>query len=456
MAPGRRPSSAMLELRHLRYFLATAEELNYGRAAERLRIAQPGLSQQIKNLEEIVGTQLFDRTRRSVKLTLAGELFAEEARKALQQTETALLVTRRAGRGELGRIAIGYVGSAAYTGALTTMIGEFRKAYPEVELDISEMEMSQQLEHLDHGKLDIGFIRPPVPLPLGIVSTPVLFEEIMLALPENHLLAEQERVSLSALNGNIFITPRHPAGVSFHAHTTSACRAAGFFPRLGPQGRDFVTIASMVAVGLGVALVPQSLRSIRFPACATAPSRASRCWQSLRSPIAATSLRRWRGPSRLTPGRERRPSINNLKLFGLPADQSRRTQRQCSGLRRRLGVPADRAGPGGAGLAARTRRDPCDRLRLAGRRPCDHRRRDIARRKLPPCDAPSLRSLGHRIEGISGRGPAAHSRNRLLSLRNPVADACPGPTGRASSRSRGSSTGGRYASGEHHGAFAER
>jgi DNA-binding transcriptional LysR family regulator len=145
------------------------------------------------------------------------------------------------------------------------MIGEFRRAYPEVELAISEMEMSQQLDQLDQGKLDIGFIRPPVPLPLGIVSTPVLFEEIMLALPRDHALAEEERVSLSALNGDVFITPRHPAGVSFHAHTNAACRVAGFFPRLGPQGRDFVTIASMVAIGLGVALVPQSLQSIRVP-----------------------------------------------------------------------------------------------------------------------------------------------------------------------------------------------
>lgn len=265
MAPGRRHSSTMLELRHLRYFLATAEELNYGRAAERLHIAQPGLSQQIKNLEDIVGTPLFDRTRRAVKLTLAGELLAQEARKALQQTETALLVSRRAGRGEIGRIAIGYVSSAAYSGALTTVIGEFRHAYPEVELDISEMEMMQQLDQLDQGKLDIGFIRPPVPLPLGIVSTPILFEEVILALPESHPLAERESVPLSALNGDVFITPRHPTGVSFLEHTTAACRAAGFFPRLGPRGRDFVTIASMVAVGLGVALVPQSLRSIQVP-----------------------------------------------------------------------------------------------------------------------------------------------------------------------------------------------
>lgn len=265
MPAGRRPSSSLLELRHLRYFLATAEELNYGRAAERLQIAQPGLSQQIMNLEEIVGTPLFDRTRRSVKLTLAGELFAEEARKALQQADTALLVARRAGRGHLGRIAIGYVGSAAYTGALTTMVGEFRREFPDVELDISEMEMLRQLDQLAHGQLDIAFIRPPVPLPVGIVSTAILHEEIILALPAGHPRAADEQVALPLLNADIFITPHHPADVSFRAHTTVACRAAGFSPHFGPQGRDFVTIASMVAVGLGVALVPQSLRAIQVP-----------------------------------------------------------------------------------------------------------------------------------------------------------------------------------------------
>ncbi|TDT94947.1 LysR family transcriptional regulator [Azorhizobium sp. AG788] len=254
-----------IELRHLRYFLATAEELNYRRAAERLRIAQPGLSQQIKKLEEIVGTPLFDRTRRTVRLTLAGELFMHEARKTLAHAESAMLVARRAGRGEVGRIAIGYVGSAAYTGVLTTMVGKFRSSYPEVELQISEMEMQQQLDQLDQGRLDIGFIRPPVPLPVGIGTIPVLFEDIVLALPEAHPQGASEQVALASLNEDIFITPHHPPEVSFLKHTTSACRMAGFFPRLGPQGRDFVTIASMVAVGLGVALVPQSVRCIQVP-----------------------------------------------------------------------------------------------------------------------------------------------------------------------------------------------
>ncbi|WP_244487256.1 LysR substrate-binding domain-containing protein [Afipia sp. Root123D2] len=254
-----------IELRHLRYFLVTVEEMHFGRAAERLGIAQPGLSQQIMALEEIVGTPLFDRRKRAVQLTLAGEIFAGEARKTIAQSEMALLAARQAGRGEVGRIAVGYVGSAAYTGMLTRVINKFRDDYPDVELQISEMEMLEQLNQISEGKLDIGFIRPPVTLPIGIASVEVLQERLLLAIPSTHALASRERVPLAAFNSDIFITPRHPPKVSFHKYTTQACQAAGFFPRLGPQGRDFVTITSMVSIGLGVALVPQSVKCIQLP-----------------------------------------------------------------------------------------------------------------------------------------------------------------------------------------------
>lgn len=265
MANPKRPGIANIELRHLRYFVMTAEEMNFGRAAERLGIAQPGLSQQIKALEAIVGMPLFDRTRRSVQLTLAGELFAVEARKTLAQAEMALLAARQAGRGEVGRIAIGYVGSAAYTGMLTRILNKFREAYPNVDLEISEMEMLQQLAQINEGRLDISFIRPPVKLPIGVTCVQVLQERLLLAMPSTHPLAARERVSLAAFSDDTFIIPRHPPNVSFHLYTTQACQAAGFFPRFGPQGRDFVTITSMVSIGLGVALVPQSVKCIQVP-----------------------------------------------------------------------------------------------------------------------------------------------------------------------------------------------
>jgi len=267
------PGIGHIELRHIRYFLAIADEMNFGRAAEKLNIAQPGLSQQIKILEHVLEATLFDRSRRKLRFTLAGEMFEQEARKVMTQVEIAVQTARRAARGEVGRLAVGYVGSAAYTGMLTRLVGEFRESHPLVELEIAEMEMLRQLEAIGDGRLDIGFIRPPVPLPVGVASIPILQEELCVVLSTSHRLANEERVSLRALQEELFITPMHPPRVSFHQHTTEACRATGFEPKFGPQGRDFVTIASMVSVGLGVALVPRSVECLQLPSICYRPLR---------------------------------------------------------------------------------------------------------------------------------------------------------------------------------------
>lgn len=265
MGGGRSMSRHLLELRHMRYFLAVAEELNFGRAAEKLGIAQPNLSQQIKALEEIVGALLFDRTQRSVHLTAAGEYFLSEARETLAHAKTALTVAQRAGRGDIGKIAVGYVGSATFTGALVTIVGAFREANPNVDVTLAEMEMHDQLKQISGGTLDVGFIRPPVEMPLGVGSSLIMQEELSLAISERHELADATEVSLADFSEETFITPRHTPGESFHKHTTDACAAAGFIPRLGQQGADFVTIISMVAIGLGVALVPQSCSCVHLP-----------------------------------------------------------------------------------------------------------------------------------------------------------------------------------------------
>ncbi|WP_203531161.1 LysR substrate-binding domain-containing protein [Pseudoroseicyclus tamaricis] len=248
----------------MRYFLAVAEELNFGQAAEKLGIAQPNLSQQIKALEEIVGATLFDRTQRSVKLTAAGEFFREEARQTMAHAGTALAKARRAGRGEIGHIAVGYVGSATYTGALITIMAAFREEFPQVEIDLAELEMQEQLARIAAGTLDIGFVRPPVELPLGIGTSLILQEDIVLAMPARHPLAEAD-VTLADLRDEPFLTPRHAANVSFRKYTTQACEAVGFTPQLGRQAADFVTIISMVAIGFGVALVPQSCQALHLP-----------------------------------------------------------------------------------------------------------------------------------------------------------------------------------------------
>lgn len=263
------------ELRHLRYFVALVEERNFARAAARLGIAQPGLSQQILNLEAIVGVPLLDRSRRSVKLTVPGQLLYDDARKILDQAAATLSVLTRVGRGETGQISIGYVASAAYSGALTQTIAEFRKRHPDVDLQLTEMEMRQQLMAIAEGSLDFGYIRPPIALPPGIAMRTILREPLVAAVPAGHRFAQRGAIDLADLADAVFITPRQPADIGFHATTLAACRRAGFNPTINAQGRDFTTIASMVAVGLGIAIGPQSLNCLQLPGLRYVPLASS-------------------------------------------------------------------------------------------------------------------------------------------------------------------------------------
>lgn len=265
MAAPKTPRASQFELRHLRYFIALVEEKNFERAAARLGIAQPGLSQQIRSLETLVGLPLLDRTKRAVQLTLSGQILFDEARKIVAQTDLALAQLRRVGRGQTGKISIGYVASVAYSGVLTESLSSFRVAFPEIELQLVEMEMRMQLARIADGELDFGYIRPPVSVPAGVATMTVLREPLVIALPQSHPLASVEEVDLAALASEIFITPRQPADVGFHSNTLEACQAAGFEPNISATGRDFTTIASMVAVGLGAAIGPQSLSCLQLP-----------------------------------------------------------------------------------------------------------------------------------------------------------------------------------------------
>jgi DNA-binding transcriptional LysR family regulator len=274
---GRKPANRAdaFELRHLRYFTTLVDERNFERAAARLGIAQPGLSQQIMALEQIVGMPLLDRTRRSVKLTTPGQLLYEDARKILANAEATLAALKRVDRGETGRISIGYVASAAYSGLMIQSIASFRASHPDVELQLIEMEMRLQLAKIADGNLDFAFIRPPAPVPEGVTTHVVLREPLVAALPENHPLAFALQVDLKNLADETFITPRRPPDVGFHYNTIEACNEAGFQPTISPEGRDYTTITSMVAIGLGVALVPRSLDCLRLPGVRYVPLAAS-------------------------------------------------------------------------------------------------------------------------------------------------------------------------------------
>lgn len=251
-----------LELRHMRYVLAVAEELHFGRAAARLLIAQPPLSQQIKKLEKQLGAELFRRSKRRVELTETGQVFVEEARRTLAQAELTLRATQRAARGEIGRLVIGYAGSAAHA-VLPPVLTRFRGQLPDVEIELREMTTSQQMLALLGRQIDVGFVRPPVP-DAGVEVVILAREYFLAALPRNHRLARAGRISLERLASDPFILfPRH-LGPRLYDPIVAACQRAGFSPRVAQEAMHIPTIVSLVAAGVGVALVPESARHLRW------------------------------------------------------------------------------------------------------------------------------------------------------------------------------------------------
>jgi DNA-binding transcriptional LysR family regulator len=247
-----------VELRHLRYFLAVAEERHFGRAAERLHIAQPPLSQQIRRFEAELGEPLFHRTTRSVELAPAGQALLERAPAILAAVDAAIEDARRAARGEYGRLAIGFTGSSTYA-LLPSLAAAMREELPGVVLDLrGELLTPAQVKRLLDGTLDLGLLRPPVRE--RELSTEVLHSEPLVAvLPESHPLADADTVSLELLEREPFVTyPSHFRSV-LHDAVEDACAAHGFKPLAAHEVAETATLVSFVAAGLGVSLVPVSV-----------------------------------------------------------------------------------------------------------------------------------------------------------------------------------------------------
>ena len=249
-----------MNLRHLRYFVAVAEELHFGRAAARVHIAQPPLSRQIKDLENELGVRLFDRNRQGVALTAAGGIFLGEIRQVLEQLSYAAAAARRADRGEIGTLRIGYVGSVVYSG-LPQIVRAFRKRYPGVEVRLHEMSPTMQIEALIANRIDVSFARGPVDEPTLNVQT-VLDEALVAALPSDHPLRTMAQLGIGMLAREPFVATARARGPGYHDHIISLCRSAGFVPRVLQEGSHF-DVLSLVAAGIGVAIVPTSLRGIR-------------------------------------------------------------------------------------------------------------------------------------------------------------------------------------------------
>lgn len=250
-----------MELRHLHYFIAVAEELNFSRAADRLHMAQPPLSQQIRQLEEELGFQLFHRTKRRVQLTEAGHIFLLEARQVLQSLDQAVQAGRQASRGEVGQLSIGFVSSAAYN-ILPPLLKTFRRQVPEVTLELQELTTREQLQQLIAGKLDVGFARPPIEEP-DLQTARIFREPLMVALPESHESGDCDRVPVQSLANESFILFPRVVAPGLYDPIIHLCLQAGFSPQVVQEAIQMQTIVSLVAAEMGVAIVPRSLQNLQ-------------------------------------------------------------------------------------------------------------------------------------------------------------------------------------------------
>ncbi|WP_134680308.1 LysR family transcriptional regulator [Paracoccus ravus] len=252
-----------MEFKGLTYFLAVAEELHFGRAAARLDMAQPPLSRQIASLEAELGVQLFDRSRSQIRLTQAGEVFRDHARDILERLDAARRDTRAVGLGGAGRLRIAFVGSASH-GVLPTLIKSFRSFYPDVELALSAMNNAELHRALISREIDIAVARPEL-VDDEFRRELLCHERLILALPDNSPLASLSKIRLADLAAQTFVLyPRRPRP-SYADVILGLCQRAGFTPAKLELTQDFQSAISLVSVGVGVSVVPESVARTQRP-----------------------------------------------------------------------------------------------------------------------------------------------------------------------------------------------
>jgi len=280
----------------MRYFLAVAETLHFGRAASKMRIAQPNLSLQVRKIEEALGHALFIRTTRGVQLTAAGAYLAQRAQELQTGFDDAIHTAQRIGQGEEGMLSVSFSGSAMY-GQLPFVLDQFRRRYPKIEVRLREMYAHEQVPLLLNGSLDVGFIRDGTHTE-GLRMTPLSHEPFHAVFPQSHRLAAASGLlSPRELRDERFVlfTPRI-ARLAFE-RTLAVCTAAGFTPDISLEAPQWVTIVSLVAAGMGVSIAPASVARLNIPGAVFRPLR-SKAWSSvdlwteetIRNPAAARLL----------------------------------------------------------------------------------------------------------------------------------------------------------------------
>jgi DNA-binding transcriptional LysR family regulator len=261
----------MMELRHIRYFLAVAEERHFTRAAVKVGIGQPPLSQQIRDLEAEVGAALFHRLAHGAELTEAGKAFLAGVREMPLLAERAAMAARRAARGETGSLRVGFTASAAFNVVVPSAIRAFRRAYPEIHLTLEEANTTRLVAGLREGTLDAVFLRPGAAGSEDFQLRPLSEEPMVIALPERHGAAAREEIELAALKEDPFVLSPREIGPTLYDTVVEACRKAGFEPVIGQLAPQIASIVILVAAELGVSVVPASMMQVRVMGVAYRP-----------------------------------------------------------------------------------------------------------------------------------------------------------------------------------------
>jgi DNA-binding transcriptional LysR family regulator len=252
-----------MELRHLRYFVAAAEELHFRRAAERLGIAQPALSQQIQQLEQEIEALLFHRLTRGVELADAGKAFLDDARAILEHVEQAKAKAQRVARGDQGMIRIGFTGSASFNPIVPGVIQDYRVRFPGIAVSLVESGTSQLVDSLRAGRVDAAFIRSPSREVDGLLVVSILEEEMLIALPSRHDLAASASLPLEALSGEPFILFPRANSPEQYDNILLVYRRAGFSPKIVQQAPEVASALNLIAAGEGVSIVPASMQQMQ-------------------------------------------------------------------------------------------------------------------------------------------------------------------------------------------------
>jgi DNA-binding transcriptional LysR family regulator len=248
-----------MELRQLRYFVAVAEELSFHRGAERAGVSQPPLSRQIANLEAELGTRLLDRNKHNVALTEAGKVFYAEAIKSLAAVDKAIDTARRAAKGQMGSLTLGFGGSATYA-VIPKLLRRFRSLFPEVELSLHVLPMAGQLDALREQSIDIGFHIAPIQDDT-LLSRCILRDPLVVAFPSTHPLFRKPKIGLKALESCDFVMlSRSGGGLSNYTQVMQICRQAGFVPNIVREVTPMESVIGLVAADVGIAIVPSTVQ----------------------------------------------------------------------------------------------------------------------------------------------------------------------------------------------------